>query len=79
MTNKLLLPHKFKTAGLLILIPATLMGIYLMATGYDNPMMNSTVFAILNDSPLGKPEFFTFPEVNITNHPRRLSFYHWCP
>ena len=67
MTNKLLLPHSFKWVGLLILIPAAVMGVYLMSSGYEYPQLNSTVFAILDDSPLGKPEFFSFPEVNITN------------
>ncbi|HUR32100.1 MAG TPA: hypothetical protein VMZ69_11765, partial [Saprospiraceae bacterium] len=67
MKSTLLLPNVFKPIGLIILIPATIAGIYLTVSGYEANWLNTHVFAFFNDSPLGKTEYFTFVDANVTN------------
>ena len=49
MKQTLLLPNRFKTIGWFILIPATIVGIFLMATEYEANWLTTKVFAIFND------------------------------
>ena len=49
MKQTLLLPSRFKTIGWFILIPATIAGIFLMATEYEANWLTTKVFAIFND------------------------------
>ena len=49
MKQTLLLPNRFKTIGWFILIPATIAGIFLMATEYEANLLTTKVFAIFND------------------------------
>src|SRR5687768_8038421 len=67
MKSSLLLPNTFKGIGWCILIPSVIAGIYLTASGYELNLLNTRVFAFLNDSPLGDSEYFTFVETNVTS------------
>ncbi len=49
MKQTLLLPSRFKTIGWFILIPATIAGIFLIATEYEANWLTTKVFAIFND------------------------------
>jgi hypothetical protein len=67
MIYKLLLPHRCKIIGWIILIPSTIAGIILSVAGYEAEWLNSKVFALFSDPPLGKSEFFTMISTNVTN------------
>jgi hypothetical protein len=67
MTNKLLLPHRFKMIGWCILVPATIVGIILTITGYEADWLSSRVFAFISEEAFGKSKFFSMITVNITN------------
>lgn len=49
MNQKLLLPNRFKMIGWVILIPATIAGIFLVTTEYESNWLTMKVFAIFND------------------------------
>lgn len=67
MIRKLLLPNKYKIIGWFVVIPATIFGIILMITDFEGMPLNAKVFALLNSEILGKSQFFTFINTNITN------------
>jgi len=67
MSNKLLLPNKYKSIGWFILIPATILGIILIATGFEGLPINAPVFAVFNDSLIGQNASFGFINTNITS------------
>ena len=66
MTNKLLLPHKFKLAGWIILVPATILGFIVLSTGYEADWLDTEFFSIITDTALGNAEFFVSSQVNLT-------------
>ena len=74
MNHRLLLPNRFKTIGWCILIPATIAGIILTATGYEAEWLNAKVLTLFYDeigiiSDVLVAEFgpFGLIEANITN------------
>lgn len=67
MSHELLLPNRFKTIGWLILIPATIAGIFLSFTDFENNWFHAKVFAVLSDEAFGLSHPFSFIHVNITN------------
>lgn len=67
MSNKLLLPNKYKLIGWYLLIPATILGIFLSFTEFESLPINTKVFAIFSDGVFRKSKFFSFIEVNITS------------
>lgn len=73
MKQTLLLPNRFKTIGWFILIPATLAGIYLIATGFESTWLTTTVFAFFGDNVViggqgGQTDHtFTLMTVDVTN------------
>jgi hypothetical protein len=62
MSYKLLLPNKFKKIGWCLLIPATLLGIFLTATDFEVSWLDIKVFAFFSDH-----QAFSFINDNITN------------
>lgn len=66
MIHQLLLPNKYKKAGWLILVPATILGIILLFTGFEGMPLNTRVFAVLNNEILGKNQSFSFIYTNVT-------------
>lgn len=66
MIHQLLLPNKYKKTGWLILVPATILGIILLFTGFDSMPLNTRVFAVLNNEILGKNQSFSFIYTNVT-------------
>ncbi|HSF88982.1 MAG TPA: hypothetical protein VLA46_06155 [Saprospiraceae bacterium] len=74
MKQTLLLPNRFKTIGWFILIPATIAGILLTATGYEAEWLNAKVLTlfydeigIISDVVVGEYGPFGLIEANITN------------
>ena len=67
MTRALLLPHRYKKIGWLILLPATILGIILAIGEFDQEWLSAKVFAMFTDEILGGRKFFSFINTNITN------------
>ena len=73
MNQKLLLPNRFKTIGWCILIPATIAGIFLMATDFESSWLTTTVFSFfgddtfINNSGTSGSQNFTFITADVTN------------
>lgn len=49
MNQTLLLPNRFKTIGWCILIPATIAGIFRIATDFESSWLTTTVFSFFGD------------------------------
>lgn len=67
MSHKLLLPNKFKLIGWCLLIPDTILGLYLSITDFEKFPINAKIFAIFNKEMFGKSQLFGFIETNITS------------
>ncbi len=67
MTNKLLLPNRFKWIGCCLLIPATVIGFILTISDYESLQWNGKAFALFNDDFLGKNPSFGWIETNLTS------------
>lgn len=67
MSNKLLLPNKYKLIGWYLLIPTTILGIFLSFTEFESLQINTKVFAIFSDQVFRESKFFSFIETNITS------------
>ncbi len=66
MKSTMLLPNKFKKLGWLILVPATVLGLFVSITDFELSWLNVKVFALLN-SDLGSFQHFKFVDNNVTN------------
>ena len=67
MSNKILLPNRYKSIGWFILIPATILGILLCVNEFGSDWMHAKVFAIANEGTNGNYRYFSFGYTNITN------------
>lgn len=67
MPLQFLLPSRYKKVGWLILIPATILGIILMFTGFDALQITAPVFSIFSNEILKESQSFAFIHTNITN------------
>ena len=68
MTQKILLPNRFKRIGWFILIPSAIIGIILIIFDFETLQINSTVFAIYSDESLLKTgNYFHLIKTDITN------------
>lgn len=66
MKSTMLLSNKFKKLGWSILIPSTILGLFVSISDYEFSWLNTKVFAMLN-SDLGQNNYFSFINNNITN------------
>ncbi len=66
MKQKILLPHRFKTIGWFILIPATLIGIYFLFTDFNGFHLDAKVFALYADKILGETHYFKIIKTDIS-------------
>ena len=66
MSNKLLLPNRYKIIGWYIFIPAAILGIILLFTDFESFPINAKVFAVFNEELLGKGGSFSIIQTNIT-------------
>jgi hypothetical protein len=64
---QILLPNQYKKVGWFVLIPASILGIILIFSGFESIPINAKVYAILNNELLGEKQFFSFINTNITN------------
>ena len=68
MKTKFLFPNKFKTLGWLLFIPSIIITLIISFFNINtDDYLNVTVFAILNDFPLSKPEHFLFIKNSIVD------------
>ena len=65
MTNKLLLPHKYKAIGWYILVPATILGISILSE-WESFEIKTKVFALFYEGIIGKRTSFSVIHTNIT-------------
>ena len=66
MSNKLLLPNKFKFIGWCLLIPTTILGLILSLKDMETFKVKSKVFAVFNEPLMGPTEFCKVIDSNIT-------------
>lgn len=66
MRTNLLLPHRWKTIGWLILAPALVIGLILTIRGYEADWLPARVFAFWSDEIFEESAFFAFIEADIT-------------
>jgi len=68
MDSHLLLPNAFKRIGWILLVPATIAGIFLAIQGFDAKWINTKVFAIFFDSGIfSHTQSFGWTQVDATN------------
>ena len=67
MAMKLLLSHRYKKIGWLILIPAAILGLISVYEGFNRNWFQTKVFAIANDNSTLDSQYFNFALTNITN------------
>lgn len=67
MKTTWLFPSKYKSIGWMILIPASILGIILIATDFEGLSVTAPVFALFNNSILSKTEFARIIHTDITN------------
>ena len=65
MTNKLLLPHKYKALGWYILIPSTIIGIILLISEFQTFSLETKVFALMNEELLENTTYFSIISKNV--------------
>ncbi len=63
--EKILLPNSYKKMGWILLIPATVIGVILLVSGFDRLELSSRVFAIVSEELFSGKQFFRFIETNI--------------
>lgn len=66
MKSTMLLPAKFKKLGWSILLPSTVLGLFISITDYEFSWLNAKVFAMLH-SDFGQLNYFSVISNNITN------------
>jgi hypothetical protein len=54
MSNKLLLPHKYKKAGWILLVPSIVLGIFVTVTGFEPEWLDARVFSFFPGQLPGK-------------------------
>lgn len=67
MINKILLPHQFKRAGWIILVPAVIAGLLFTFTSFENLSLNAKVFAFYQSGIFEDNHAFSFITTNILN------------
>ena len=67
MYPKLLLPHGLKKIGWLLLIPATIAGLYLTFSGTEPGWLQARVFALFNGGVFEDSSSFTMVDVNLAS------------
>ncbi len=67
MSNKLLLPNRYKRIGWIILIPSTILGIVLAFHEFGEAWIHAPVFAIASDGINDNYKYFAVSDANITN------------
>lgn len=67
MSNKLLLPNRFKNIGWIIFIPSVIIGIIQASTEFNGEWLHTKVFAIANGDVLDTYRYFSVSYANVTN------------
>jgi small-conductance mechanosensitive channel len=66
MKTKLLLPHKFKKPGWILLIPTTLFGLYIIFSDFEFDFLKARVFTLYSNEILGDSVTMGFIHKNLT-------------
>lgn len=67
MKTRLLLPNKFKKLGWVLLIPAIILGIITMSTGFEWLKLEAWVLAIISEELLESKTYFSLIHTNVAN------------
>ena len=67
MKSFIILPHRFKKLGWIILVPSILLGIFIVSADFEVSWLNAKVFAIIADESFSERRYFTLLETNITS------------
>lgn len=67
MSHKLLLPNKYKLIGWFLLIPSTILGLYLSFNNFNGFDITVKTFSLFSDELFGKTKFLTFVQADLTN------------
>lgn len=67
MSHKLLLPNKYKLIGWFLLIPSTILGLYLSFNNFNGFDITLKTFSLFSDELFGKTKFLTFVQADLTN------------
>lgn len=67
MSHKLLLPNKYKLIGWFLLIPSTILGLYLSFNNFNGFDITVKTFSLFSDELFGKTKFLTFVRADLTN------------
>lgn len=67
MSHKLLLPNKYKLIGWFLLIPSTILGLYLSFNNFNGFDITVKTFSLFSDELFGKIKFLTFVQADLTN------------
>lgn len=67
MSHNLLLPNRYKKAGWILLLPATLLGVFLIVAGFDALPVSTNVFAIVYSQIFEKTQWFSVISTDVTN------------
>jgi hypothetical protein len=67
MTNKLLLPHRYKIIGWCLLIPAIIAGLLITFLDFNGDWLTVPVFALLHEDLMGRSSNATIIQTDITN------------
>lgn len=67
MNQKLLLPHKYKKFGWIILVPSAILGIIYSLTGFQEPGIKSKVFALWYEEIFKDNQSFSIITTDVTN------------
>lgn len=67
MKTNYLLPQKFKSIGIVLLVPTLLMAVLYLFYDFELSFLDFRVFSIINEPIMGDAEHFKFIDDNITN------------
>lgn len=65
MKTKLLLPNCLKRVGWIMLVPSSLLGLFIIISDYDFPFLDTRVFTFYSGT-LHEPHYFDFIKANLT-------------
>lgn len=66
MKTRLLLPNYLKRVGWMLLVPSTLLGLFILISDYEFGFLNARVFTFYSSNFMEEPHFFTLIKANLT-------------
>ncbi|HSO77135.1 MAG TPA: hypothetical protein VLQ76_01085, partial [Bacteroidales bacterium] len=66
MKTKMLLPNYLKRVGWMLLVPSTLLGLFILISDYEFGFLDAIVFTFYSGTLMEEPHFFTLIKANLT-------------